>query len=236
MPLPIREHRARRDLCDNLGHAGNKTDVLKIWVVHSVGLYRVGLVSELRARGMTVEGSTRHVDELPRMERHANERRGLLYGHSTHVDLALVRERHRFDFEVAVIDLSAVQLVCDALRQRVSGLVDHGADGEEVFNAIELADKGRTELPTETLRVLAEPTAHCDLDKKLSADEVQYLHNLVDGQKVSQIAEQAGRSERDMYRVLASIWAKLGGRDRTEGLVLAAQGGLLDKARNGSIQ
>jgi len=225
-----------RDPCDNLGHAGNKTNVLKICVVHSVGPYRVGLDSELRTRGVKVEAATRHVDELPRMERHANECRGLLYEHSADFDLDLVRERHQFDFEVAVIDLSAIQLVRDALRQRVSGLVDHRADGQEVVNAIELAANGRITLPTGTLRALAETSAHYDLDEKLTDEEVQHLQRLVDGQKVSQIAEQAGRSERDMYRVLARIWAKLGGRDRTEGLVLAARGGLLDKARNGSTR
>jgi len=185
---------------------------------------------------MKVEAAARRVDELPPVERHANECRGLLYEHSADFDLDLVRERYQFDFEVAVIDLSAIQLVRDALRRGVSGLVDLKADGQEVVNAIELAAKGRSALPAETLRVLAEPRARCDLDQSFSGEEVQHLQRLVDGQKVSQIAAQAGRSERDMYRVLARIWAKLGGRDRTEGLVLAARGGLLDKARDGSIR
>ena len=64
--------------------------------------------------------------------------------------------------------------------------------------------------------------------------EVGWLRDLADGAKVAALARAAGYSQREMYRVLADLYERLGARTRTEALLSADRFGLLAQARTSS--
>ncbi|HEX8630188.1 MAG TPA: hypothetical protein VF755_18680, partial [Catenuloplanes sp.] len=57
--------------------------------------------------------------------------------------------------------------------------------------------------------------------------EVSWLRALVDGVTVASLARAVGYSQREMYRVLASLYARLGADNRTGALLHADRWGLL---------
>lgn len=62
----------------------------------------------------------------------------------------------------------------------------------------------------------------------LDADNRHLLKRVAAGVPVADIAEEAGYSERTMYRALSRLWDHLGVQDRAEGLRRATEQGLLD--------
>jgi len=64
----------------------------------------------------------------------------------------------------------------------------------------------------------------------MTDDELVILRLLARGHRIADIAAVVNRSERDLYRVFRSLWARLGADGRAEGLVMAARAGLLDES------
>jgi DNA-binding CsgD family transcriptional regulator len=50
---------------------------------------------------------------------------------------------------------------------------------------------------------------------------------MANGQTVGELARAVGYSEREMFRLLRSLYERMGVRNRTEALLKAAQSGLL---------
>lgn len=61
----------------------------------------------------------------------------------------------------------------------------------------------------------------------LSARDVLWLRALADGVTVGSLARTAGYSQREMYRLLAALYSRLGASSRTEALLRADRAGLL---------
>ena len=61
----------------------------------------------------------------------------------------------------------------------------------------------------------------------LSARDVAWLRALADGVTVSSLARASGYSQREMYRLLAALYARLGADSRTDALLRADRAGLL---------
>jgi DNA-binding NarL/FixJ family response regulator len=61
----------------------------------------------------------------------------------------------------------------------------------------------------------------------LSARDIVWLRALADGVTVGSLARTAGYSQREMYRLLAALYARLGADTRTEALLRADRAGLL---------
>lgn len=61
-----------------------------------------------------------------------------------------------------------------------------------------------------------------------STSELGLLQELADGAKVASLARTAGYSQREMYRVLAALYSRLGASTRTEALLRADRWGLLN--------
>jgi DNA-binding NarL/FixJ family response regulator len=64
-------------------------------------------------------------------------------------------------------------------------------------------------------------------DTGLTGEELTWLRRLADGSTVEQVADDAGFSERSMYRRMAAAYRKVGAETRTEAMVRLAQLGLL---------
>ncbi len=62
----------------------------------------------------------------------------------------------------------------------------------------------------------------------LSDEEVDWIRALARGSTVSHLADQVGYSEREMYRLLADVYDRMGARDRIDAIVTAARLGLVD--------
>jgi DNA-binding NarL/FixJ family response regulator len=95
----------------------------------------------------------------------------------------------------------------------------------QVFEA---AVSGTSQLPTEVVRVLlsrGEPVP--DSSEMPSPREAEWLQQLANGLTVAQLADQTGYSERAMYRLLRSLYAKLGVKTRMEALMFARERGWL---------
>jgi DNA-binding NarL/FixJ family response regulator len=61
----------------------------------------------------------------------------------------------------------------------------------------------------------------------LSETERAWLRRLAAGGTVAGLARDCAYSEREMYRRLSDLYTRLGGRTRTEALLLAERHGLL---------
>jgi len=62
----------------------------------------------------------------------------------------------------------------------------------------------------------------------LDGHELKLLKRLADGTAIADLAAEMDYSQRSVYRVLASLWKKLGVRDRKEGVRKATEAGLLN--------
>jgi DNA-binding NarL/FixJ family response regulator len=63
--------------------------------------------------------------------------------------------------------------------------------------------------------------------RPITADEIGWLRRLADGVTVADLAKQVGYSERMMFRLLASVYARLGVDNHTKATIRARDEGWL---------
>lgn len=95
---------------------------------------------------------------------------------------------------------------------------------DDVVQAVGAASRELACLPVSAARAVAGVTG---ARPALSDREVSWLRALVGGATVAGLARSAGYSQREMYRVLNSVYARLGAGNRTEALLHADRLGLL---------
>lgn len=59
-------------------------------------------------------------------------------------------------------------------------------------------------------------------DTRLTGEELTWFRRLADGSTVEQVADDAGFSERSMYRRMSAAYRKIGVETRTEAMVRLA--------------
>jgi DNA-binding NarL/FixJ family response regulator len=106
-------------------------------------------------------------------------------------------------------------------------VVPRSAPAGLVRNAFDAAVHGRSVLPIEVVRALSAHPAAAPPAGRLSARELDWLRELAHGTTIARLAEQAGYSERMMFRLLRSAYGKLNAATRTEALMKARTQGLL---------
>ena len=126
---------------------------------------------------------------------------------------------------VHVVDELSAAACADALCAGAAGVVGTTSDPATVATAVRSAAAGQTALPSSVARSLALGTREVAVE--LSGDERRWLRELADGSTVSALARSAGYSERETYRVLSAIYAKLGATNRIQALLIAERAGLL---------
>lgn len=95
---------------------------------------------------------------------------------------------------------------------------------EDLVQAVGAAARSLACLPVAAARAIAGAGA----DRPVLTDrEVSWLRALVDGATVAGLARAVGYSQREMYRVLANLYARLGADNRTGALLHADRWGLL---------
>jgi DNA-binding NarL/FixJ family response regulator len=128
---------------------------------------------------------------------------------------------------VHVLPEGSVQAYTDALRAGATGAFAADAELEHVVRVVRSAAVGHTLLPLRVARALSRRRAGSP--PQLQRQERHYLRRLADGGTVASLARSAGYSEREMYRLLSAVYARLGATNRTEALLLAERWGLLDE-------
>jgi DNA-binding NarL/FixJ family response regulator len=99
------------------------------------------------------------------------------------------------------------------------------ASGPDLLAAVTAAGRYLTCLPGSAAQAL---TGGEGPRPGFSNRELGLLQELADGAKVASLARTAGYSQREMYRVLAELYERLGASTRTEALLRADRWGLLN--------
>ena len=101
------------------------------------------------------------------------------------------------------------------------------ADPAEIVAALTHAIDGWARLPVTTVAALAAewPGAHTPRPD-VTEDEVGWLAALASGETVAHIADEAGYSERAMFRRLREVYERLGVTSRAEAILVAERLGL----------
>ena len=129
--------------------------------------------------------------------------------------------------------LALLESACFA-ADRVHAVWHAGADGvlpasvdpETLLAALRLVRAGSAVLPREALPLAGQPPA-ARQRPVLDPQQIVWLQRLADGGTVTELARETAYSEREMYRLLEQIYCRLGTRQRSRALVLAARLGLV---------
>ncbi len=139
--------------------------------------------------------------------------------------------RVRAEAAAAMPGTSCVVLVGDPDPRRYRELLaggatalPSGAPDDDVVVAVAAAARSLTCVPAEAARSLAGAAGD---EPAVTAREVSWLRVLADGGTVAGLARTVGYSEREMYRLLRGLYARLGADTRTEALLRADRRGLL---------
>lgn len=133
-------------------------------------------------------------------------------------------------------DLVVVALLLEPTPETVRGVLMAGAcsvagwdaSPEEVVALLEAGLQERSVLPTSMIHQLAMGTTDEPGVPELDRDQVAWLRALAAGATVTQLADQVGYSEREMYRLLRALYDRLGVGNRTQALLWATRRGVLD--------
>lgn len=197
---------------------------IQVAIVEEAAAYRRGLEAALEAAGMAVA----QPDDL-RSWAADSDRRAVLFSVRSQADLDKLGATVAESTVVIVALLTSLDNgeVADALRAGASGVVDWHAPPESIVEITQAALEGKTVLPATVARALAGSSTHRNHKPRLSAEELSWLTALANGTTVVKLADDAGYSERAMFRRLSDLYARLGAHNRTEALLAADRLGLL---------
>jgi DNA-binding NarL/FixJ family response regulator len=138
--------------------------------------------------------------------------------HSTRADLlviAVLVDADTATFARAILSGAATAIPRDASPKVIKRVFDAALNGEAL-------------LPLEVVRALASSGVSPARETgSPSAQEIDWLRQLAHSRTVAQLAEQAGYSERAMFRLLRNLYSRMGVDSRTAALIRAQELGWL---------
>jgi DNA-binding NarL/FixJ family response regulator len=129
---------------------------------------------------------------------------------------------------VALLTETTASAYGDALRFGACGAVGHDDPLTEIVETVGAAVRRRTLLPRSIAFEVASTNGAQPAAVKLSTQEMQWIRALARGATVTELADQVGYSERELYRLLKRLYARLGVERRSEALVRAGTLGLVN--------
>lgn len=129
---------------------------------------------------------------------------------------------------VGLLEAPGISSIRSALQSGADGVTDRDAPPAKVARAIFATLDGHLTLPLQIARELLTEDALPRSALPISETEVTWLRMLADGATVPAVARSAGRSERDMFRLLRRLYSRLEVTSRTEAILKAGQAGLLE--------
>ncbi len=116
-----------------------------------------------------------------------------------------------------------------AVRAGACGVIDDADSLEVLEEVVKSARVGRVSVPRPLADAMARRIpATPDADAWVSEDEANWLIALAQGATVASLADRIGYSERETYRTLGDLYARLGVTNRTEAIIWATRHGVLD--------
>ena len=113
---------------------------------------------------------------------------------------------------------------CRELLTSCLAVLPATASGADLLAAVAAVDRRLACLPATAVQAI---TGGEGRRPGFTSHELTWLRKLADGAKVAALARTAGYSQREMYRLLADLYARLGTSTRTEALLRADRWGLL---------
>jgi DNA-binding NarL/FixJ family response regulator len=197
-------------------------------------IYRHGLSAGLSAAGMvcTPLASSAELGELLADHRRLPEQTGdavvvVVPAEHALAVLSVVRDADGDEAPtVHVVEEATAEACAEALRVGATGVVALDAELNQVIGVVRAAAGGQTLLPRQIAKALCRQQA--GPVPQLLPRERDWLRHLADSGTVASLARGVGYSEREMYRLLGGVYARLGASNRTEALLLAERWGLLE--------
>jgi DNA-binding NarL/FixJ family response regulator len=199
---------------------------VRIAVSDPLPVFRRGVLASLAEHGFEAENR----DDLVRWARAEPRRVVLLTLHDAD-DWGLLADLCRPPGEVIVVVLLSDPSVASYVRALSAGataVVRRDGSPNAVREAFEAALAGKVILPAAVVRALASTGGHAEQAPESPTPttlEADWLRQLAQGTTVARLAEQAGYSERMMFRLLRDLYRKLGGTNRTDALMRARDQG-----------
>jgi len=197
---------------------------VRVAVVDPLPMFRYGVAALLAAAGHEVDTP---IDTLGWARRH--EHGTVLLTVDSEVDWTLLARLARMGglAVIAMLVSSTGARGADAVRAGAASVVGRSASPETLLRVLAGLSAGDATLPLDVVRVLAtEPDEPDDADRP-PPDQITWLRALASGSTVAALADDAGYSERAMFRLLHGLYERLGVSTRTEALMRAHERGWL---------
>lgn len=209
----------------------------RIAISDPLPVYRRGVMATLDELGIALESPHDLLDWI-----HREQRRVVLLTLQSADDWAVLSAlcQARSDaIVVAVLTDVRIRTYVEAIRAGAATAVPRDAPPDAMKQVLQAAIEGTSMLPIEVVRALAalpsEEAAGEVTDEQgggpepgsPSAREIRWLRELAAGVTVARLAEQAGYSERAMFRLLRDLYVRMQVRNRTEALLRSRERGWL---------
>jgi DNA-binding NarL/FixJ family response regulator len=140
------------------------------------------------------------------------------------------REEHPQIPVVAVLAELTVSTYASAVHVGATAALGEQESAEELVLVLKTALQGRAAVPERLVRAMA---ARIPISPKseswLEPGQDEWLRHLSRGEPISELADNIGYSEREMFRMLHDLYVRIGVRNRTEAIIWATRHGVLDE-------
>ncbi len=130
---------------------------------------------------------------------------------------------------VAVLPDRSAQAHLAVVYAGALGVVHDRMSLGEVLTVLSSAARGFTVVPRHVARAMCRPLPEGQEGQapRVSSEERGWLIHLARGGAVAELVAHSGRPERELYRMLAALYRRLGAAGRNEALIAAQRAGLL---------
>jgi len=197
---------------------------MRIAVADPLPVFRKGVMEILREAGYEPEAP----DNLLAWIRD-EQTKAVIITIRSEADWQLLETLHRSTADVllvALLDQMSVAASVRALRAGAVCVISRDTSPAALSEAFRAAVRGQSLVQVEVLRALA-LSADDPAVNEPSAEERRWLRDLAAGMTVARLADEAGYSERMMFRRLRDLYTRLGVDNRTAALIEAQTHGWL---------
>jgi len=194
---------------------------VRIAVVDPLPMFRQGVVTALEAAGHIVESP---VDVVAWLRRGAGTL--VLLTVVSNDDWALlgqVCDAAASHLVIALLDDASPVIGARAVRIGAHSVVPREATAVMLSRTVDATLEGQAVMPAPVAAVLASDLL--DSTHRVTADQLSWLRHLAGGATVAEVAEQAGYSERAMFRLLQKLYRNMGVDSRLEAIMRAKEAG-----------
>lgn len=128
---------------------------------------------------------------------------------------------------VALMPEATLETIRQALVAGATSAAGWDVTRDEVIALLKAGLTDQSLLPARVAHQFATSQVGESSVSGLESDQVEWLRALAQGTTVTELANGAGYSEREMYRLLKAVYKRLSVRNRTEALVRATQLGIV---------